>query len=63
MVELFELDTDGSKLRNHCFMGRRNYCIVEVEQESGLKFDIRVEIAQGVGETKGYSITAPAPRW
>lgn len=28
-----------------------------------LQFDIRVEIKQGDGESKGYPISAPPPLW
>ena len=46
-------DTDGKKLKNPCFLGRRNYCIAQIRDEGQLEFDLRIEIAQGVGETKG----------
>lgn len=54
MYPLFELDTDGKKLKNPCFLGRRNYCLNRLIPETGeFEFDMRVEIAQGIGETKG----------
>ena len=34
-------------------MGRRNYCIIEVENNEDLKFDIRVEKEKGNGTTVG----------
>lgn len=63
MVELFDVDTDGSKLKNHCFLGRRNYAICAVQSDASLRFDLQVEIAQGIGETKTYSVATPAPAW
>lgn len=54
MIPLFELDTDGKKLNNPFFMGRRNYCLNTLLPATGeFEFDMRIEIAQGIGETKG----------
>jgi hypothetical protein len=45
-------------------LGRRNYCLVNYVDETGdLSFEIRVEIKQGRGETKGYGVVAPRPGW
>jgi hypothetical protein len=45
-------------------MGRRNYTSVELEEQSGsLNFDIRVEKTKGLGQTIGYVVQAPPPRW
>ncbi|KAI0274398.1 hypothetical protein BGY98DRAFT_993844 [Russula aff. rugulosa BPL654] len=64
MVPLFDRDTDGSKPKSHYIMGRRNWCSITLTQPSGdLLFDIRVEKETGYGETVGYSVTAPPPRW
>ncbi|KAF8479014.1 hypothetical protein DFH94DRAFT_693399 [Russula ochroleuca] len=65
MVALFEKDTDEkSKPKSHYIMGRRNWCSITMKQPSGdLLFDIRVEKEQGHGETVGYTILAPPPRW
>ena len=64
MIAVFEHDTDGSKLKNPYFMGRRNYCLNTVLPGTNeLEYDIRVEIAQGIGETKGYPVRIPAPGW
>ncbi|CAD6581578.1 MAG: hypothetical protein CYPHOPRED_001655 [Cyphobasidiales sp. Tagirdzhanova-0007] len=63
MLELFVHDTDGKKLKNPCFMGRRNYCMAQVVEGCELQFDMRIEIAQGVGETKGYPLQIPPPAW
>ncbi|CDZ97664.1 hypothetical protein [Phaffia rhodozyma] len=64
MVPLFELDTDESKMKHPQIMAKRNWTIVDyIHEDSSLRFDIRVEIKQGDGETKGYPISAPAPSW
>ena len=44
-------------------MGRRNWCGVELNAGGELVFDIRVEKEKGVGETVGYVVGAPPPRW
>jgi hypothetical protein len=64
MYPLFIKDTDGSKPKSNYIMGRRNWCSITLEQPSGdLLFDIRVEKAKGYGETVGYPMRAPPPRW
>ncbi|OWT39249.1 plasma membrane protein [Cryptococcus neoformans Bt1] len=63
MIPLFGKDTDGSTLSRKFVQPRRNYAIVEYTPQSELLFDIRVEKSQGAGETVGYPVTAPAPRW
>ncbi|KIR39592.1 plasma membrane protein [Cryptococcus deuterogattii 99/473] len=63
MMPLFDKDTDGSTLSRTFVQPRRNYTIVEYTPQSELIFDIRVEKSQGAGETVGYRVTAPAPRW
>jgi len=64
MIPLFERDTDGSKPKSLYIMGRRNWCCITLKQPSGdLLFDIRVEKEKGHGETVGYSVLAPPPRW
>jgi hypothetical protein len=78
MVPLFTTDTDGSKMarsvcsplelvgkaNNQLVQARRNYAIVNyLDQSAELEFDFRVEKSQGAGETIGYAICAPAPRW
>jgi len=64
MVPLFDRDTDGSKPKSQYIMGRRNWCSIMLKQPSGdLSFDIRVEKETGYGETVGYSVLAPPPRW
>lgn len=55
---------DGSEPKSKTVMGRRNYCIVNYVPQSGeLDFSIQVEVSQGSGETKGYAIRAPPPKW
>ena len=52
MVPLFDKDTDGSSLKHKLALNRRNYAAVDYEPDSGrLRFDFRVEKAQGEGET------------
>lgn len=64
MLPLFDKDTDGSKPKSHYIMGRRNWCSISMKQPSGdLLFDIRVEKEKGKGETLGYTVLAPPPRW
>jgi hypothetical protein len=44
--------------------GARNYVIGERDPANGeFVFDIRVEREQGEGETKGYTVRAPPPKW
>lgn len=54
MIELFKEDTDGSKPPSTTVLGRRNYALIDYLPESGdLRFDVRMEIKQGGGDTKG----------
>ena len=44
--------------------GARNYTIGERDPSTGeFVFDIRVERRTGEGETKGYVVRAPPPKW
>ncbi|TCD65630.1 hypothetical protein EIP91_002435 [Steccherinum ochraceum] len=64
MIPVFNTDTNGSQPKNKYIMGRRNWCSVSWDPMSGdLIFDIRVEKEKGCGETIGYAVRAPAPRW
>ncbi|KAH9056664.1 hypothetical protein EDB87DRAFT_1202257 [Lactarius vividus] len=63
MFPLFVKDTDGSKPKSQYIMGRRNWCSITLEQAGDLLFDIRVEKTKGHGETVGYPVRAPPPRW
>jgi len=64
MLPLFTQDTDGTPSKSRFIMGRRNWCSIRWDQKTGeLSFDIRVEKQKGVGETVGYLVKAPPPRW
>lgn len=64
MVPLFQTDTNGTPLKQQFIMGRRNYTKVDHDEQSGsLSFDIRVEKVKGGGQTVGYVVQAPPPRW
>jgi len=64
MVPLFEKDPSGNPLKSRHIMGRRNWCSTTWDETTGeVEFDIRVERAKGIGETVGYPIRAPPPRW
>ncbi|KAF8491943.1 hypothetical protein JB92DRAFT_2797405 [Gautieria morchelliformis] len=64
MIPLFEKDPSGNSLKSRHIMGRRNWCSTSWDSTTGeLQFDIRVEREKGVGETVGYPIRAPPPRW
>lgn len=53
-VPLFTTDTDGSSPHSKFVMGRRNWCSVQFDNNTGdLRFDIRVEKEKGVGVTVG----------
>ncbi|KAI9056891.1 hypothetical protein FKP32DRAFT_1762870 [Trametes sanguinea] len=64
MVPIFEKDTDGSPPKSKYIMGRRNWCSVHWDPASGdLVYDLRIEIQKGYGQTTGYVIRSPPPRW
>jgi len=65
MIALFDKDkdTDGPKPRSRYIMDRRNWCCITLQSSGELLFDIRVEKEKGHGETFGYCIPAPPPRW
>lgn len=53
-IPLFTTDTDGSSPHSKYVMGRRNWCSVQFDNNTGdLRFDIRVEKEKGVGVTVG----------
>lgn len=61
MIDLFEEDTDGSALKYKTVMGRRNWTCVDYLPASGeLRYDVRVEIVQGGGDTKGCVFFDPS---
>lgn len=51
MIPLFVTDTDGKPMAKKFVQPRRNYAAVEYTEKGELVFDIRVEKAQGAGET------------
>ncbi|KAF8447483.1 hypothetical protein L210DRAFT_849761 [Boletus edulis BED1] len=65
MIPLFTREPDGTpREKNKFIMGRRNWCAVRWDQQSGeLVFDIRVEKGKGLGESVGYEVRAPPPQW
>ncbi|TFK88792.1 hypothetical protein K466DRAFT_575189 [Polyporus arcularius HHB13444] len=64
MIPIFERDPDGSAPKSKYIMGRRNWCSVRWDPQTGdLVWDIRVEIQKGNGQTSGYVVRAPPPRW
>jgi len=64
MIPVFNVDTNGSQPKSKYIMGRRNWCSVTWDSMSGdLVFDVRVEKEKGHGETVGYAVRAPPPRW
>ncbi|GBE82620.1 Uncharacterized protein SCP_0410050 [Sparassis crispa] len=64
MVPVFERDANGAPTKSKYIMGRRNYCIVNWESASGdLIFELRIEKNKGMGETTGYAVRSPPPRW
>jgi len=64
MIPLFQKDPDGTPSKSRYIMGRRNWCQVDWNETTGeLEFRIQVEREKGVGETFGYLISAPPPRW
>ncbi|KAJ7489860.1 hypothetical protein B0H11DRAFT_2156691 [Mycena galericulata] len=62
MVPLFTTKTNGKPRKQKFIMGRRNWCQVKWENGDWV-FEIRVEKEKGVGQTVGYSIRSPPPRW
>ncbi|MBW0483761.1 hypothetical protein O181_023476 [Austropuccinia psidii MF-1] len=64
MMPVFKFDTTTKVLKNPRFMPRRNYCAVRYVSETGeMEFNIRVEVEQGKGNTKGYPVLVPPPKY
>ncbi|KAH9923948.1 uncharacterized protein BXZ73DRAFT_50764 [Epithele typhae] len=64
MIPIFERDTNGTAPKSKYIMGRRNWCSINWDPSTGdLIWDIRVEVMKGYGETTGYAVRAPPPRW
>ncbi|KAJ7738523.1 hypothetical protein DFH07DRAFT_84470 [Mycena maculata] len=62
MIPIFATETNGKPRKQKFIMGRRNWCQVKWENGDWV-FEIRVEKEKGVGQTVGYSVRSPAPRW
>ncbi|KAJ7063156.1 hypothetical protein C8F01DRAFT_1131743 [Mycena amicta] len=62
MVPIFKTETSGKPRKQQFVMGRRNWCQVDWKDDEWV-FEIRVEKEKGLGETVGYSVRAPPPRW
>ncbi|KAG7092398.1 hypothetical protein E1B28_008755 [Marasmius oreades] len=64
MLPVFTNDTDGSPRRQKYIMGKRNWCSTVFDESTGdLVFDIRVEKEKGIGQSTGYPVRCPPPRW
>jgi hypothetical protein len=64
MIPVFSKDTNGTSRKQKYIMARRNWCSVNWDHATGdLLFDIRVEKEKGIGNTVGYSVRTPPPRW
>ncbi|GLB35393.1 hypothetical protein LshimejAT787_0209580 [Lyophyllum shimeji] len=64
MMPVFQNETNGQPRKQKFIMGRRNWCKVEWDPQTGdMIFDIRVEKEKGLGETVGYSVRTPPPAW
>lgn len=50
MLPLFEKDTDGKSRGNKYVIGRRNYAIVQMDENEDLHWDLMVEKQPGLGE-------------
>ncbi|KAJ7905339.1 hypothetical protein B0H14DRAFT_3078826 [Mycena olivaceomarginata] len=62
MIPIFTTETNGKPRKQKFIMGRRNWCQVNYEDDEWV-FDIRVEKEKGMGQTVGYSVRTPPPRW
>lgn len=61
-IPIFTTETNGKPRKQKFIMGRRNWCQVNYENDEWV-FDIRVEKEKGMGQTVGYSVRTPPPRW
>ncbi|KAJ7273561.1 hypothetical protein B0H12DRAFT_1089992 [Mycena haematopus] len=62
MLPIFTTEPNGKPRKQKFIMGRRNWCQVNYEDHEWV-FEIRVEQEKGVGQTVGYSVRTPPPRW
>ncbi|KAJ8700313.1 hypothetical protein PTI98_003354 [Pleurotus ostreatus] len=65
MIPLFDVEPhDGSKRSQKFIMGKRNWCGVRWDGQTGdLVFTLFIEKEKGGGQTKGYTVRSPPPRW
>lgn len=64
MLPVFQEGLRTDKRRLNFVAGARNYTIGERDPTTGeFVFDIRVERRTGEGETKGYVVRVPPPKW
>ncbi|KAF9484877.1 hypothetical protein BDN70DRAFT_871851, partial [Pholiota conissans] len=64
MEPIFKREPTGGTRKQKYIMGRRNWCSVEQDEQTGaMVFDIRVEREKGGGVTAGYPMRVPAPGW
>ncbi|KAK7014992.1 C-CAP/cofactor C-like domain-containing protein [Favolaschia claudopus] len=62
MIPIFATEPNGRPRKQKFIMGRRNWCQVDYENDEWV-FEIRVEKEKGLGETAGYTVRTPPPRW
>ncbi|KAJ7470605.1 hypothetical protein FB451DRAFT_1340055 [Mycena latifolia] len=62
MIPVFTTETNGKPRKQKFIMGRRNWCQVGWEDGEWV-FEIRVEKEKGMGQTVGYSVRSPPPKW
>ncbi|KAJ6630651.1 hypothetical protein B0H10DRAFT_1982192 [Mycena sp. CBHHK59/15] len=62
MIPVFAKETNGKPRKQKFVMGRRNWCQVNWDNGDWV-FEIRVEKEKGMGQTVGYSVRSPPPRW
>ncbi|KAJ7752003.1 hypothetical protein B0H16DRAFT_1663119 [Mycena metata] len=62
MIPIFKTDTNDKPRKQKFIMGRRNWCQVDYDDGEWV-FEIHVEREKGMGQTVGYSVRTPAPKW
>ncbi|KAJ7109226.1 hypothetical protein C8R44DRAFT_280276 [Mycena epipterygia] len=62
MIPIFKTETNGKPRKQKFIMGRRNWCQVDWDDGAWV-FEICVEKEKGIGQTVGYSVRSPPPRW
>ncbi|KAJ3562891.1 hypothetical protein NP233_g9293 [Leucocoprinus birnbaumii] len=64
MMPLFAKDTDGSSRRQKYVMGRRNWCSVNWDRNTGnMNYSLQIERQKGNGVTMAYPTFTPPPGW